>query len=100
MSLASEPNHPCFITYRWNSATSPAALCRFAELIGGFDDIHDCFGDYTHGSYEWSRTHFYAKLTLGSETKYYAVCPMIPTGEVGEIKKIDLTDFKNMRKFG
>ena len=100
VSLASEPNHPCFITYRWNSATSPAALCRFAELIGGFDDIHDCFGDYTHGSYEWSRTHFYAKLTLGSETKYYAVCPMIPTGEVGEIKKIDLTDFKNMRKFG
>ena len=48
-----------------------------------------------------SLIHIYvAKLTIGSETRNYAVCPMSPTGEVGETQMIDLTDLINMRKFG
>ena len=39
VSLAAEPNTPFFVSYRWDSCTSPAALCDFAKLIGGFDDI-------------------------------------------------------------
>ena len=46
VSLAAEPNTPFFVSYRWDSCTSPAALCDFAKLIGGFDDIHNCYGDY------------------------------------------------------
>ena len=99
-SLAAEPNTPFFVSYRWDSCTSPAALCDFAKLIGGFDDIHNCYGDYQRGTEEWSRWHYVAKLTIGSETRNYAVCPMSPTGEVGETQMIDLTDLSNMRKFG
>lgn len=100
VSLAAEPNTPFFVSYRWDSCTSPAALCEFAKLIGGFDDIHNCYGDYQRGTEEWSRWHYVAKLTIGSETRNYAVCPMSPTGEVGETQMIDLTDLSNMRKFG
>ncbi len=100
VSLAAEPNTPFFVSYRWDSCTSPAALCDFAKLIGGFDDIHNCYGDYQRGTEEWSRWHYVAKLTIGSETRNYAVCPMSPTGEVGETQMIDLTDLSNMRKFG
>ena len=100
VSLAAEPNTPFFVSYRWDSCTSPAALCEFAKLIGGFDDIHNCYGDYQRGTEEWSRWHYVAKLTIGSETRNYAVCPMSPTGEVGETQMINLTDLSNMRKFG
>lgn len=100
VSLAAEPNTPFFVSYRWDSCTSPAALCDFAKLIGGFDDIHNCYGDYQRGTEEWSRWHYVAKLTIGSETRNYAVCPMSPTGEVGETQMINLTDLSNMRKFG
>ncbi|MGO5542286.1 hypothetical protein ACTQWG_07255 [Blautia sp. HCP3S3_H10_1] len=100
VSLASEPNSPYFISYRWDSCTSPAALCQFAELIGGFDDIHNCYGDYPIGSDDWRSWHYIAKVRIGNETRNYAVCPLSPTGEVGEIQKIDLTDLGRMRKFG
>lgn len=100
VSLAADPNEPFFVTYRWNSSTSPAVLGEFAELVGGFDDIHYCFGDYPVGSPSWSIWHYVVKLTIGNETRNYAVCPMGSTGNVEEIKMIDFSDLSNMRKFG
>ena len=86
--------------YRWDSRTTPSVLCQFAKLIGGFDDIHNCYWDYQRGTAEWSRWHHVAKLTIGSETRNYSVCPFFETGEVGEPQMIDLTDLNDMRKFG
>lgn len=100
VNLAAEPNYPIFTSYRWNSYDSPTALCQFAELIGGFDDIHNCYSDYPDGSDDWVNSHYLAKLTIGSEVRYYSVCPATSTGEVKEIKMIDLTDTSNMIKFG
>ena len=100
VSLAADPNVPFFVTYRWDSSTSPAILGKFAELVGGFDDIHYCFGDYPAGSPSWSIWHYVVKLTIGNETRNYAVCPMGSTGNIEEIKMIDFSDLSNMRKFG
>ena len=90
--LTSMPNDPFFVTYRWDSYTSPAMLCEFAERIGGFDDIHNCYGDYDIGSSEWSNTHYLARLTIGNDVRYYEACPPSSTGDVGEIKYIDFSD--------
>ncbi|HIS31446.1 MAG TPA: Ig-like domain-containing protein [Candidatus Limivivens intestinipullorum] len=90
--LASMPNNPCFVTYRWDSATSPSMLCVFAERIGGFDDIHNCYGDYPVGSSDWSNTHYLARLTIGDDVRYYGVCPLSPTGEIGDVKYIDFSN--------
>lgn len=100
VDLAADPNEPFFVTYRWNSSTSPSVLGEFAELVGGFDDIHYCFGDYPVGSPSWSIWHYVVKLTIGNETRNYAVCPMGSTGNIEEIKMIDFSDLSNMRKFG
>ena len=97
VTLASIPNGPCFLSHRWNSYVSPSMLCVFAERIGGFDKIHNCYGDYTVESSEWSYTHYYAKLTIGSEDRLYAVCPSSFTGEIGEVKKIDFSNTKVLR---
>lgn len=96
VTLAAEPNGPCFRTYRWDSATSPYMLCKFAERIGGFDDIHDCYGDYLGDYEEWKKTHHFAKLTIGTESRFFSVCPPGDTGDVGEIKKIDFTDTSSL----
>ena len=100
VSLAADPIQPFFVTYRWDSSTSPAILGEFAELVGGFDDIHYCFGDYPVGSPSWSIWHYVVKLTIGNETQNYAVCPMGSTGDIEEIKMIDFSDLSNMRKLG
>ena len=100
VDLAADPNEPFFVTYRWDSSTSPSVLGEFAELVGGFDDIHYCFGDYPVGSPSWSIWHYVVKLTIGNETRNYAVCPMGSTGNIEEIKMIDFSDLSNMRKFG
>lgn len=97
VTLAALPNGPCFRTYRWDSYTSPYMLCVFAERIGGFDKIHNCYGDYPIGSAEWSSTHYYAKLTIGAEERLYVVCPLSLTGEIGEVKKIDFSNTAALR---
>ena len=97
VSLAAIPNGPCFKAYRWDSYVSPYMLCVFAERIGGFDEIHNCYGDYPIGSAEWSSTHYYAKLTIGSEVRRFAVCPLSFTGDIGEVKKIDLSNTAALR---
>ena len=99
VQLAAQPNTPFFISYRWDSATSPSALCEFAKLIGGFDDIHDCYGDYYRGTDEWYMWHASAKLTIGDEVQYYEVCPDSSTGTIDQIDMIDFSDVSNFRKF-
>ena len=71
-------------------------LCKFAERIGGFDDIHDCYGDYVYGSEEWKKIHAFAKLTIGTESRFFNVCPSSSTGKIDEIKKIDFTDISSL----
>lgn len=92
VTLASQPNEPFFWAHRWDSYISPYMLCVIANRIGGFDEVHNCYGDYPFGSKEWQKNHYLAKLTVGTETRFYSVCPLSSTGDVGEIKKIDFTD--------
>ena len=99
VQLAAQPNTPFFVSYRWNSATSPSALCWFAKLIGGFDDIHNCYSDYPIGTDEWYMWHASAKLTIGDEVRYYEVCPSSSTGTIDQIDMIDFSDVSNFRKF-
>ena len=97
VTLAAIPNGPCFRAYRWDSYVSPYMLCVFAERIGGFDEIHNCYGDYTIGSAGWISTHYYAKLTIGDDVRRFAVCPPSFTGDIGEVKKIDLSNTAALR---
>lgn len=92
VDLAALPNSPCFKSYRWDSYISPNMLCLFAQRIGGFDEIHNCYGDYPVGSGDWVAWHHYARLTANGETKYYTVCPPVFTGEIGEVKYINFSD--------
>ena len=98
VTLASEPNDPCFKTHRWDSYTSPDMLCLFAERIGGFTKIHNCYGDYPIGSAEWYDTHFWIKLSIGKETERFAVCPLSETGEIKKIKYIDFSKLPSSQK--
>ena len=92
--LASDPDTPCFLSYRTNSYNSPALLVEVAERIGGFDDIHNCYGDYTIGTSEWSAWHHYCACTIGDETEYYTICPTLYTNLITteEIEMIDFSD--------
>ena len=87
VDLAAEPNAPYFIAYRWDSFISPAQLCLFAELIGGFDDIHNCYNDGEN----WQNMHSYVRVRVGETERYYSVCPSTDTGIV-DTTKLDLTD--------
>lgn len=92
---------PCFETYRWDSYVSPSALCRFAERIGGFDDIHNCYGDYYRSDPEWAYTHYLCRVTIGDEVKYYMACPAAEdTVRPSEITKIDFSDTSKMTWMG
>ena len=73
VSLAADPNAPFFVTYRWDSSTSPAILGEFAELVGGFDDIHYCFGDYPVGSPSWSIWHYVVKMCIRDSSCFVPV---------------------------
>lgn len=92
LDLASMPNSPWFKSYRWDSFTSPAVLCMIAEHIGGFDDIHNCYYDRE----DWANNHYYAKLTIGSETRKYEACPYSSTGIIGSINYIDFRNTSRM----
>gem|GEM_PF-3460982 len=89
LNLISESG-PFFTTLRWNSYVSPYALCKFAEHIGGFDDIHDCYGDYPYSDPKWASTHYLAKLTIGSDVRYFEACPFASTNTITEIDYLDI----------
>ncbi len=90
---------PYWVSYRWNSYTSPAALCRFAEKIGGFSDIHNCYGDYAVGTTNWQMYHHYCKVVRNGETRYYSACPDSSTGEISSYSKIDFTNLNSVLHF-
>lgn len=92
LSLASMPNSPWFKSYHWDSFTSPTVLCQIAERIGGFDDIHNCYYDRE----DWENNHYYAKLTIGNETRKYEACPYYSTGTIGSINYINFRDTSHM----
>lgn len=89
--LAADPNGPFFLTNRWDSATSPSVLCKIAERVGGFTDIHNCYGDYAYGTPEWQNSHYYCKCVYQGEDYYFEACPLSPTGQIdrANIKWID-----------
>lgn len=98
VSLAAQPNAPCFVSKRWDSATSPAMLERFANRIGGFEKVHNCYGDYPRGTWEWSYYHHQIYVIYNGETTYYTVCPTSDTGDVGIVQKIDFSNVSKLRK--
>ena len=98
VTLATTPNSPYFLSYRWDSYTSPAALCQFAEKIGGFDDIHNCYGDYPYGSDGWYANHYICELTYQGEKYGVYACPTTDTGEVGDFAMIDFSNTASLIK--
>lgn len=92
LNLAAMPNIPWFKSYRWDSFTSPTMLCKIAERIGGFDDIHNCYYD----TEDWKNNHAKVKLTIGNETRIYGVCPPTSTGSVNNINYIDFSNTSRM----
>ena len=86
-----------FDTYRWDSYTSPAALCTIAERIGGFEDIHNCYGDYYIGSPEWYNWHYYCRVTFKGEDYYVQACPFSDSGTIDR-SEIEMLDFANPSK--
>lgn len=85
-------NTPFFKSLRWDSYISPAILCMFAEKIGGFDDIHDCYGDYARGTEMWQRYHFLCRVTIGDNVRYYNACPLVGTSEITSYSMVDYAD--------
>lgn len=83
---------PFFVCLRWDSMTSPYMLCLFAKKIGGFDDIHDCYGDYPRGSDEWYMYHFLCRVTIGDDVRYYMACPDSGTSVITSYSMVDFTD--------
>ncbi|MBQ8910241.1 MAG: hypothetical protein IJY91_04305 [Oscillospiraceae bacterium] len=91
VTLAGQPNSPWFLSKRWDSATSPAMLAVFAERIGGFEEIHNCYADYPRGTSEWYQYHHQTYVVYEGQKYYYTVCPYTPTGDVGSVAMIDFS---------
>jgi hypothetical protein len=100
VTLAAQPNSPWFLSKRWDSATSPSMLAVFAERIGGFEEIHNCYGDYPRGTEEWIQYHHMTYVVYEGEKYYYTVCPYTPTGEIGSVKMIDFSNTSAMTFVG
>ena len=100
LSLAAEPDGPFFKTMRWDSYVSPAALAQIAERIGGFDEVHNCYGDYTYGTFEWQLWHYTTYVIYKGERYDYQCCPAASTGDVGEIQMIDFSNTSKFTKIG
>lgn len=95
--LARQPNDPWFLSYRWDSMTSPAVLAKIAERIGGFEKVVNC---YTSDEHDWSYHHM-ACVTYEGKEYYYTVCPLAETGAANEndLKKIDFTSQSELSQF-
>ena len=63
-----------------------------AKEIGGFDKISNLYYDGN-----WSE-HWYARVTIGNQTKDYTFCPDVSTGDIEEIQKINFMDTSKMTK--
>lgn len=81
VNLVTEPS-PYFLSYHWDSYVSPAVLCQIAERVGGFTNIHNCYGDYEYGSSGWASTHYLCRCTYQGKDYYFQACPFTPTGQI------------------
>lgn len=97
--IASQTNGPWFLSKRWDSCTSPAMLAVIAERIGGFEEIHNCFGDDPRGTYEWAIYHHQTYVIYQGEKHYFSVCPLSSSGEV-EYQTIDFSNTAQFTRFG
>lgn len=100
LTLAASPNSPDFASKRWNSFISPNRLYEFAYLIGGFDEIHNCYGDYPPGTPEWMQIHAYIYVVYKGEKYYYVACPPTSTGYIETIQMIDFTNTTQFTRIG
>lgn len=100
-NYAQEANGPFFLAHRWDSWISPTIMCELATKIGGFKDVHNCYGDYPRGSGGWMSNHYYCRVTYTNasgqpEERYVHACPSVETSEVS-LGAIDLTNTSRLR---
>ena len=100
LNLAASPNSPDFASKRWNSFISPNRLYEFAYRIGGFDEIHNCYGDYAPGTPEWKQIHAYIYVVYKGEKYYYKACPPSSTGYIETIQMINFTNTAQFTRIG
>ncbi|MCC8044659.1 MAG: Ig-like domain-containing protein [Clostridiales bacterium] len=93
-ALAGYPQGPYFVTKRWDSCISPAALTKIAERLGEFDYIHNCYGDTD----DWKNMHCKVKIGIGSDIRIISACPTHWTGELESITMLNMNDRSIMTK--
>ena len=105
-SLLEDYGTPWWKDFTGDSYSTPAILCKIAKRVGGFTDIHNCFGDYTYGSIEWQTTHYFCKCTGTNkkgkkQTKKYSICPWPDSNQVDatDASELPKVDFNNTSKF-
>lgn len=81
---------PFFDSYTWDSLTAPTVLCLFAERIGGFTDIHNCYYDYEEESSKWDETHYYCTAYYEGLKYNFEAVPHPDTNVVTDIHYINL----------
>mgnify|MGYP004521512991 FL=1 len=92
-TFAAEPSNELWFKSWWfDSLTTPTILCAIAKEIGGFDKISNLYYDGNRSE------HWYARVTIGNQTKDYTFCPDVSTGDIGEIRKINFMDTSKMTK--
>lgn len=92
--LTTDPTLPWYRGGRWvfDSASSPALLCEFAEMIGGFDKIEDGYNKYRYGTADYEKYHWYAELTVDGKMRRFEFCPSMSTGLVSSYEKVDFSN--------
>ena len=44
-------------------------------MIGGFEDIHNCYGDYPYGTAEWYMWHYTCRVKYQGKEYNFQGCP-------------------------
>ncbi len=87
---------PAFVSHVWDSCESPKYLEYIGERLNCFDDVHDCYSDYSYGTTEWYAYHAKCRFTIDDEVKYYSVCPASGTGYIESIDYIDFSSDEDL----
>lgn len=97
ITLAAIPNSPYFISKRWDSYTSPAALCIVAERIGGFSVIDNCYDNWPANDPMWQQAHACVRVVYNGEERYYDAYPSVNSSS-GEMdpSSIVMIDFNKL----
>lgn len=81
---------PFFESYTWDSLTAPTMMCEFAERIGGFESVHNCYYDYPIKTEKWHETHYFCKVIYQGEEYKFEACPDPDTYVISSISYITL----------